>query len=359
MDEKVLVTGCNGFIALHVLSVLLSEGFHVIGTVRSQSKGNKVKESFAELYPYAKLDIEIVSDITQEGAFDAVLKKYPDLQHVLHMAANFSFGSDQGTNEETYLIPSTAGTKSILNSVLKLGSNVKTVVQTSSFASIMNVENPGLLHTEETWNPITWDKAKDNAASAYVASKKLAEKVSWEFLEEHASEVKFRYTAVCPPYVLGPQMFEWGLASDTLNTSAELVNSALKSTPKSEINTEEPNGLVCDVRDVALLHMLPLRNEKLGGQRLFPVSGANLKDHQYEDAKFNVQRILDVLNAKFPELNGKISKGTTKDNKGALAKIFNYNTDLTCELTGLDFKPFEVTVFDSAKQILDYQAAHK
>ncbi|CEP61854.1 uncharacterized protein LALA0_S04e02212g [Lachancea lanzarotensis] len=354
MDEKVLVSGCNGYIALHVLDILLSEGYHVIGTVRSEGKGDKVKDSFAKLYPYAKLDIEVVTDIGQPGAFDAVFKKYPDLQHVLHMAANFSFGSDQ-SNEEMYLKPSIEGTKSILNTVVQSGPNVKTFVQTSSFASIMNVQDPTSLHTEATWNPITWEEAKDNELAAYCASKKLAEKLAWDFLKENASQVKFRYTAVCPPYVLGPQMFDWGLDGEKLNTSAELVNNAVKSTPSSTGPFDDPSGITTDVRDVALLHMLPLRDEKLGGQRLFPVNGASLKKPDYQNARFNPQRILDVVNANFPELKGKIAAGDIKDNQKLLEKTFHYNTDLTCKLTGVEFKTLETSIIDSVKQILEHR----
>ncbi|SCU95897.1 LANO_0E11782g1_1 [Lachancea nothofagi CBS 11611] len=359
MSEKVLVTGCNGFVALHVLDVLLSENFHVVGTVRSESKGARVKESFASLYPKGKLDIEVVEDITKAGSFDAVFQKYPDLQHVVHMAANFSFGSDKST-EETYLIPATKGTTNILQAILASGKNVKTFVQTSSFASIMNMEKAGdssFVHTEATWNPITWDKAKDNQYSSYIASKKLAEVAAWDFVKENKKDVKFTVTTVCPPFILGPQMFDWALESDSLNTSAEIVNNALKSTPDFKGPFDEPSGLSCDVRDVASLHMLPLRNKELAGQRLFPVNGVG-KDSENQDGKFNLQRILNVLNAKIPELQGKISAGNIKDNKPYMDKLLNYNCELTAKLSGVQFKTFEQTICDGAKQILDFRAAH-
>ncbi|SCW03532.1 LAFE_0G12552g1_1 [Lachancea fermentati] len=356
-DEKVLVTGASGFIALHILDVLLSERFHVIGTVRSKDKGEKIKKSFEELYPYAQLDFEIVPDVAAAHAFDGILKKYPDIKHILHTASPFSFGSGKSM-EETYLIPATHGTRNILESTKNLGKNVKHVVITSSFASILNLDREGdssFIHTEKTWNPITWDIAKANEITSYIASKKLAEELSWKFLEENKSDVNFTITTVTPPYVLGPQMFDWGLERSSLNTSAEIVNQALQSTPASKGPFDVPNGVACDVRDVALLHMLPLRNENLAGHRLFPISGTGLKQRDYEDAKFNLQRVLDVMNTKFPELRGKISPGDIKDNKPYLDKIYYYNNDETCQLTGVEFKPFDVTIYDSTKQILDYE----
>ncbi|CAR23459.1 SDR family oxidoreductase [Lachancea thermotolerans CBS 6340] len=356
MDEKVLVTGCNGFIALHVLDVLLSEKYHVIGTARSQDKADQVKESFKKLYPYAQLEVEIVPDITKSGAFNDVFKKYPDIQHVLHTASNFSFGHDQST-EEAYLIPATQGTKNILETSLTLGKKVKRFVITSSFASIMDFDHEGdanFIHTEATWNPTTWEKAKGNELSAYIASKKLAEESAWTFMKKHESEVPFTLTTVCPPYVWGPQMFDSSVKRGVLNTSAELINQALKTTPDFKGPFDTPNGIGCDVRDVALLHVLPLRNEKLAGKRLFPVNGTGVKQHNYKNARFNMQRVLDVLNKKFPELRGKISKGGIEDNEKALAAGFYYNNDETCKLTGIEFKPLEVTIHDAAKQILEF-----
>lgn len=103
--------------------------------------------------------------------------------------------------------------------------------------------------------------------------------------------------------------------------------------------------------------MLPLRNEKLAGERLFPVSGSGIKQHNYKNGKFNLQRVLEVLNKQFPELQGKIAKGTIEDNEKALGIVFEFNNDKTSELTGIEFKPLEVTVHDAVKQILDYKAS--
>ncbi|CAR21619.1 KLTH0B06182p [Lachancea thermotolerans CBS 6340] len=361
MDEKVLVTGCNGFVALHVLDILLSEKFHVIGTVRTPEKANRVKESFKKLYPYANLEVEIVADITKKDAFDKIFQKYSDIQHVIHTAANVTFGNG-GDRKETYLIPATEGTKNILESTYSLGKNVKKFVMTSSLASIMDRKHfgdPNFVHTESTWNPITWEEAENDDGNAYCASKKLSERLAWDFVKKHEKDIKFSLTTVCPPMIMGPQVFEWSLANETLNTSAEKVNSALKTTPDSKGPFDSSNGLSCDVRDVALLHMLPLRNEALAGQRLFPLNGTSLKQHNYEDARYTLQRILEILNKQFPEVRGKISAGADKSTLKTPDDLLYYNNDLTTKLTGVEFKPFEVTVHDAAKQILDYRAAHK
>ncbi|SCU79944.1 LAMI_0B00232g1_1 [Lachancea mirantina] len=361
VDEQVLVTGASGFIALHVLDVLLSEGYDVIGTVRSKDKADRIGKSFKELYPYAKLEFSIVSDISAPGAFDHVFQDYPNIQHVLHTASPFSFGLGKSM-EESYLNPATQGTKGILEATLKFGKEVKHVVVTSSHAAIMNFDKIGdssFIHTEDTWNPMPWEEAKNSELTAYCASKKYAEKLCWDFLESHKDQVHFSLTTVNPPYVLGPQVFDWGLERGSLNTSAELVNKALKTTPDFEGPFDQPQGLSVDVRDVALLHVLPLRNEKLAGKRLLPVSGTGVKEHDYEDGKFNFQKILDTVNANFPELNGKISKGNSKYSKSYLKTADFFNNDKTTQLTGIEFKKFETSIIDSIKQILDFEKKSK
>ncbi|SCU80129.1 LAMI_0B00914g1_1 [Lachancea mirantina] len=354
-DEKVLVSGASGFIALHLLDALLSEGYHVIGTVRSQDKADRISKSFKKLYPYCKLDLVIVPDIGASGAFDETFKSIPDIQHVVHTASPFSFGQDKSM-EESFLIPATQGTKNILESTKKYGKSVKRFVLTSSFAAIINIAHAGdrsFVHTEKTWNPIEWKEAREDERSSYMASKKLAEKLAWDFLEENKGEINFTLTTVNPPYVMGPQMFDWGVQRGTLNTSAEIVSKAVHLAPDFEGPFDTPKGLAVDVRDVALLHVLPLRNEKLAGQRLFPVSGTGQKSKDYEDGSWNLQRTLDILNKNFPELRGKIPKGKIIDNKPYLANHSSFNNDITTKLTGVEFKPFEETIVDSAKQILE------
>jgi len=45
MTDLVLVTGISGFIASHVTSKLLEQGFAVRGTVRNKKKGQRIVEA--------------------------------------------------------------------------------------------------------------------------------------------------------------------------------------------------------------------------------------------------------------------------------------------------------------------------
>lgn len=71
IGSLVLVTGVNGFIGSHVADQLLLAGYRVRGTVRSESKGEWVKELFDKKYGEGKVEIVIVANMSQAGAFDA------------------------------------------------------------------------------------------------------------------------------------------------------------------------------------------------------------------------------------------------------------------------------------------------
>lgn len=341
---SILISGATGFVALHTIDLLLQKGYKVIGTVRSAAKGDKLVLDFKARYPSAQLSYQIVGDISADGAFDQALKNTADeVEYVLHTASPFSFGFNQD-NEDAYLKPAVNGTVNMLKGIKANAPKVKAVVVTSSFVAVMNLMEPSLVHTEETWNPLTWDQAKDNEAYAYSASKKYAEQAAWDFVKNE--KPNFTLTTLTPPYIFGPQTFEESLALGTLNTSAEILNSMLKTTPAQDGTVFEGNTiLAADVRDVAKFHLLPLTDPaKYNGKRLFVVSSA-----------FSEQKILNIIHKNFPQLDGKISRGVPEAEAELDSKLAKYDNSKTVALTGETFIPFEKTVVDSIKQILDYQ----
>jgi nucleoside-diphosphate-sugar epimerase len=84
-----MTTGGSGFIAAHIIDVLLEHGHSVVTTVRSAEKANKIREAHPST-PKAKLDFLIVEDIAQEGAFDEAVK-IDGLEAVIHTASPFHF----------------------------------------------------------------------------------------------------------------------------------------------------------------------------------------------------------------------------------------------------------------------------
>jgi nucleoside-diphosphate-sugar epimerase len=68
---KVLLTGGSGFIAAHIVDILLQHGFDTVFTVRSDDKGKRILENHPDV-PKEKLSYVIVKDVAQDGAFDEV-----------------------------------------------------------------------------------------------------------------------------------------------------------------------------------------------------------------------------------------------------------------------------------------------
>jgi nucleoside-diphosphate-sugar epimerase len=61
--SKVLVTGANGFAAIHIVDTLLRKGYSVRGTLRSESKGTHLKKLFGKYGD--QLELVVVPDITR------------------------------------------------------------------------------------------------------------------------------------------------------------------------------------------------------------------------------------------------------------------------------------------------------
>jgi hypothetical protein len=69
----VLITGLNGFVAVHTAVVFLNNGWNVRGTVRSLEKGEKVKALPVFQDKKDKIELTVVEDLV-EGDFTSALK---------------------------------------------------------------------------------------------------------------------------------------------------------------------------------------------------------------------------------------------------------------------------------------------
>ena len=337
--STVLVTGATGFIAQHVVDKLLERKYRVIGTARSEAKYAPILKQFKEKYPDAELSFEIVGDIAADDAFDDVLKKHPEIKHVLHTASPFSFGLNKPL-DEAYIKPAVNGTLNILNAIKKYAPQVTDVVVTSSFAAIMRLDaDENYVFTNESWNPIRLEDVKDEM-TAYVGSKKFAEEAARRFVADE--KPNFHFATVNPPYVLGPHVFDSSV-SKVLNSSNEAVNAVAQVDPADVTPQKQVALLAVDVRDVAEFHVLPLEIPSLADEREFIASGPLIG-----------QRVLNILNDEFPELRGKIAKG----DPASVSKLEQelcpkYDISSTAKKAhDYKFIPLEKSIVDLYKQYL-------
>ncbi|KAF4979707.1 hypothetical protein FZEAL_4135 [Fusarium zealandicum] len=335
---KVLLTGGSGFIAAHLLEQLLEKDYAVVTTVRSESKAQKIRDAFPDKAKDGKLEVVIVPDIAQPSAFDEVAKT-PGLDAVLHTASPFHFNI---TDPKKDLIdPALIGTTGILKALHASAPSVKRVVITSSFASILDEDkfkDPSTTFTEKSWNPITIDDINRSPASAYRASKTLAERAAWDFVAEQ--KPSFDLVTVCPPLVLGP-VSKHLATLESINTSNERVVNMLRGEWKEGIPTCMPVPLWIDVRDAARAHVRGLEEPSAGGKRLFATAGW-----------FTHREFASIVRSNFPEFADQVPGPEVAG--GDLApkdQIFKINTDETNKLLGIEWISLEKSLVDLVRSL--------
>lgn len=103
---KTLLTGANGFVAAHILDQLISQGHSVIGSVRTDAKGQQILDTHPEWKGH--LDFITVSDYTEPGTWDATFKDN-DFDYVIHSAAPLLDDPRLSDFEKDFLKPSVNG----------------------------------------------------------------------------------------------------------------------------------------------------------------------------------------------------------------------------------------------------------
>ncbi|QRV84237.1 NADPH-dependent methylglyoxal reductase GRE2 protein [Ceratobasidium sp. AG-Ba] len=205
-SKKVLLTGGNGFIAAHLISLLLAHNHQVTTTVRSDAKTTYLKKKFASAVEAGQLKFAIVPDITSLR-----------VQH-------------HGRHKDL-LDPAILGTTEILKGVKAHAPTVKCVVITSSFASMVDRSQgnrPGYAYSEKDWNPVTYEEAQKDPKPG------------------------FDLTTICPPMVYGPALQEITSMS-SLNTSSAAFYAIFSGQKKELANASI--WFWTDVRNVAQAHV--------------------------------------------------------------------------------------------------------
>eukprot|EP01111_Echinosteliopsis_oligospora_P010552 TRINITY_DN3311_c0_g1_i2.p1 TRINITY_DN3311_c0_g1~~TRINITY_DN3311_c0_g1_i2.p1 ORF type:complete len:354 (-),score=75.33 TRINITY_DN3311_c0_g1_i2:893-1909(-) len=331
--KHVLLTGASGYIAAHILEILLERGYKVRCTVRSQDKADWISNKYASKKD--QLEFAFVKDISVPGAFDEATQ---GVDAVLHTASPFHFDV-KVSNEHDLLKPAIQGTLSALQAAAKSPS-VKRVIITSSFASILDYNKPiTYAYSDNDWNPVTYEQAcNENAIIGYIGSKKFAEKAAWDFLEKEKPH--FDIVTLCPPMVYGPIVHNVASIND-LGTSQK--NIADLVTGETKEVTQPRTRIYVDVRDLALAHVLALETKAASNQRYLVTAG-----------NYSWQQLADICNSKFAG-NTKAPKG----NPGETIPEQAVDTSKVRRDLGLTFRTVEETFTDSVQQVIDMQKAGK
>lgn len=260
--KRFLLTGANGFIALHILSQLLNAGYSVVATVRTPTKAATLRTQFSAYADANFLDIAIVPDMTVPGAYNKVFNPSSrPIDIVLHTASPFLYKAATKSNTEEFLDPAIKGTKVLLEAAKKAGT-VKRVVMTSSCAAVIDYKREAQkdisrkVYTEADWNDVTYEEGEvGDKSTAYRASKKFSELVAWDYvggLDESGNGGKggdwFDLAVLCPPAVQGPIEGTVNRIEDLGESNSRFWALYLQSGRDKEIANKMPLHVFVDVR---------------------------------------------------------------------------------------------------------------
>ncbi|GJJ13666.1 hypothetical protein Clacol_007922 [Clathrus columnatus] len=357
--SKILVTGASGFIAVWIVKYLLQNHFMVRGTVRSEEKGEYLKELFKEYG--SQFEYVIVEDMSVDGAFDEAVKGMDAIEHT---ASPFHFLAD---NPDEIIKPAVLGTLNILESALKFGgvSLKRVVVLSSTYAIIEPVpEGQQRIFTEKDWNEFSIkeieEKGKDAAGHhKYKASKTLAEKglyilfifidsvdnnnnnrpsAAWKFMKVNAEKFSWDLVTINPPFVLGPPLHDIPNIAG-INTSLmdfyRVITGELKASPLQYDNW-------VDVRDVAEAHIRVLTTDKAGGERFIIAA-----------SPYSLQDILDAVHS---EPSEETFSNVPRGSPGAdMVYSVVMDSSKAKNMLGLKFITIDKTVKGTARNLLSRQ----
>ena len=249
--SKVLVTGGSGFVGSHCIVQLLAAGHEVRTTVRSLGREADVRATLKAggVDAGARLTCA-AADLTADAGWAQAVT---GCDFVLHVASPFPARAPR--HEDELITPAREGTLRVLRAARDAG--VKRVVLTSSFAAIGYGHPPRATPFDETsWTDTT------APVSAYVKSKTLAERASWDFMAAEGGAMEL--AAVNPVAILGPVLGPDYASSIFL--VRRMLDGAVPALPRVTF------GIV-DVRDVADLHLRAMVDPAAAGQRFLAVAG--------------------------------------------------------------------------------------
>ncbi|RPD53812.1 NAD(P)-binding protein [Lentinus tigrinus ALCF2SS1-7] len=266
-NDKVLVTGANGYIGLWVVRYLLEHGYLIRAAVRSDDKGKALQDIFQQKLPakVANLEYVLVKDIAAEHAFDDAVK---GVAAIVHIASPLTIEIE---DPQEVIGPAVGGTLSLLNSALAYGTDLKRIVITSSVKAVLGPE--ARTYTEDDWSEFAVKEVEEKGKAAdkmsmYCASKFLAERAAWKFVEEH--KPSWDLTVLNVAWVYGPTVND-PVSPAAIPSTAGLFFQQF-FTVRDAAYSYPPAQNYIDIRDVADAFIKALEVDAAGGERIIVTS---------------------------------------------------------------------------------------
>ncbi|PWY88118.1 cinnamoyl-CoA reductase [Aspergillus sclerotioniger CBS 115572] len=271
--SRILVTGANGYIASHIIDLLLELGYNVRGTIRSPKPW--LDEFFHSRHSTTHYESVTLSNLNDATTLDEIMR---DVSGVIHVASDVSLSPDTSVIDKTI-----KSTQLLLQCAAKHSSIRRVVLTSSSTAALLPQPNkPGIRVTHETYNDLAVSLAYSPTTPpaqkpflVYAASKTEGERHAWNWVREN--DPGFVFNTVLPgtnfgkilhPHIPGSTMsFIRGLQAGN--------DFAVRAIP--------PQWFI-NVQDTARLHITALLDRSVTSERIFGFA-----------RPFNWTDVLDVL----------------------------------------------------------------
>jgi nucleoside-diphosphate-sugar epimerase len=252
MDDKVLVTGGSGFVASHLIDLLLAAGASVNATVRSLSRIRKVAPltQLEHQFP-GKLRL-FEADLLKPGSFEAAMR---GCGVVYHVASPFMLPEKIKDGRSQMLEPALFGTQNVLASV-NASDSVRRVVFTSTVGAIFGDYSDVLDMNARTLSEAYFNSSSSLDHNPYHYSKVMAEQEAWRIQK---AQDRWSLVAINPGLILGPSLTPASESGSLFLLDEMLRGNFFYGMPDMSVTT-------VDVRDVALAHIRAAENPHANGR---------------------------------------------------------------------------------------------
>jgi len=334
--KTVVVTGITGYVGKWIALRALEHGYAVRGTLRDPDKRRLVEATLR-----ARFGDEAMERLSFVEADLLAPDDWPEAlagaDAVLHSATRVVGAEPR--DPDIVIRPALEGTRNVL--VAARAAGIERVVITSSIATVgygQNHKRGTRTYTEDNWT----DLDKMRWKWAYCIGKTRAERFAWTFADENG----LKLTTVHPGMILGPPL------DVDAGVSIGLISGLLTGTPKA---FPDLGFALSDVRDVADMHIAAFEDPDSIGQRYLCTS-------RY----MPFREIAEMLRAAYP--NAPVPEKTVpnwllhilayvvRDMRQVVNDIGNekhFDGSKGRALLGRDYVPFEQTILDSARALID------
>ncbi|MGE0788088.1 MAG: NAD-dependent epimerase/dehydratase family protein [Sandaracinaceae bacterium] len=327
----VCVTGASGFVGTHVVHAMLRRGHRVRATVRDPDDTKKCAHLLALDGADERLEL-VPGDLLTEGSFDRAVE---GCAAVVHTAAVALLTAKDPQRQ--IVDPSVRGVTNVLGSVRRAG-GVKVFVQTSSMAAMVSTPVAGKRYQEGDWN----EEAKLHN-DPYGLAKTLAERAVWRFAEEDGAP---RCVAINPALVLGPLYVKAHVRSSP-SVLRDLLVGTFPAIPRFQFG-------VVDGREVGDAHALGVERDVMGrfllvAEPLWLREIADVLRPHYPDRKITKRQLPNFLMYVASLFDKRVDR-TMLDQ--LLDKTIGFDNTRSRDVLGVDYRPAERTVLDTAASMI-------